>query len=134
MQLLESHDISSNVWLFLEIKDIVYLMRTSKTTREMCIEINKVVTAIIKISEINRLEYKTEQTRKMFRNIIQSFPNISKFIIDDDKKTIFRKELLSEIYNCDSLRGSLKEFKVVTGDKGLTGISNLRNLLSLDLS
>jgi len=132
--LLENIDINGNIWLFLGgIKDIVHLMTTSKRTHEICIESNKVVTAIIKISEIHRSGYITEQERKeMIRNIIQSFPNISKLIINN-KTIIFGEESLSQIYKSDSLQRSLKELKFMTGDEGLLGISNVKNLLSLDL-
>lgn len=49
---LESHGVNTNIWSFLEIKDVVHLIEASKLTREVCIRINSKVSASIKIFKI----------------------------------------------------------------------------------
>jgi hypothetical protein len=130
---LESYGVNNNILYFLEIKDIISLIISSKTTSEMYLKMSLNSPVIIKIIKQKQLKrYISDQNRKtLLTNILKWFPKISELVIDDNK-TMF-EESFKEIYDCDSICESLKELKVVVGDNGLSGISKLTNLLTFDL-
>lgn len=130
---LESYGVNSNIWLFLKVEDKINLLKTNKLILDLCHRTNSQVPVIIEIKQMMNKYGNNELSRKeMLKNLVHSFPMISKIIIED-KIAIFGLAI-QQIYNSNILQESLKSLKIILSNAGLTGISKLRKLVELDLS
>ena len=135
---LENSGITREVWCYFTVKDILQLLTVNKNVRTLCKRMNDYFPQRIKIRLMSNLTDK--QCAKVLNNRISSpFHNISTLDISNinhfDNDIALSKSSMSVLYNCDSLRQSLKVLTVeVKSDDGLCGMSKLTKLSSLDIS
>jgi len=135
---LNDHGIITELWPYLTIKDICQLLVLNKTIRIVALYNNKLFSKEINLKMEN--SFKEKRNNKKLKNIIFSFPNISKINItyQEHKKICHINDFIAPshltiLYHSDSVCMSLKELTVKLNNKGSIGISNLKNLILLDI-
>ena len=88
-------------WSFLNVKDKVHLLTTNKSIRKICIRINLKVPVVIKIKNLKRYKNDESSRKEMIKNLVNSFPNISKLFFTS--RIIFGEESLLRLKIMPSL-------------------------------
>ena len=117
---LEQYGPLTEIWQYLEIKDIINLINSSKDIGKMCVKINRKIPAKI---ELSRFKGETEkEKKKILKIILKRFPNISKLRLSSNIENLTFGTSLSIISNCKSICDSLQDFEVIVVNGGLKNI------------
>lgn len=129
------------VWHYFIPKDIIRLMMVNKIVLKICLKINKVVPQEIILNLDNLSRNRQHKANLIFfvKKIISSFPNITKFeflisILLAYSENSMDESLLS-LCDSSSVCQNIQElFIPKLTAKGMTGISKLINIKSLNIS
>lgn len=137
LQQLDDCSLLRELFPYFTIKDICQLLSVNKTVQVKILNINKLISHKIILSNLLRLTNEEDQT-KMLENMLKSFPNIWNLEVNNrieyDFISIYYSKCLSVLYNYQSVCQSLTELILpCLSDNGIVGISNLKKLKVLNI-
>ena len=126
---LNNHQLLREIWLYLKPFDIYQLLKVDNVTRNLCINLNKIVSQELSLGDLD--EFDEEEKERIMYQLVLCFPKLSK--VDFSGGMPLNKSL-KKLFNLKSVCESIEELHVkIFDDSETEKINKLSQLKSLKI-